>query len=202
MARSKAKAVLLTSMLRALRDREVDIDRAAYSLHDSKFADKRAEATPTTRVVDLIEPLQPAKQDLRNIASLEQTIERYKSKGIKLTPGKTASFVLVHHTRHTRLYGDLAPSSRSLCHRPSATRFSRPAARTCPFQRVHILGPRQERAVGRHSGPTQSWSPRALGEFIAVLHMYGKWSCYGPRLHLHPPRHPRRGVGKSGSSLH
>ena len=77
-ARSIAEAVLRTSMLRALRGREVDIDSTACSLHDSKPPDKRTEAMQfmeplTTRIVGLIASLQPAKQErmsLRKIASL------------------------------------------------------------------------------------------------------------------------------------
>ena len=96
MAQTIAEAVLLTSILKALRGREVDIDRTARSLHADNAPDKRNEAMQfmeplAIKIVDLMESLQPAKQEnltRHKIAELEQQLERYKSKGITLTPDK------------------------------------------------------------------------------------------------------------------
>ena len=96
MAQTIAEAVLLTSILKALRGREVDIDRTARSLHADNAPDKRNEAMQfmeplALKIVDLIESLQPAKQEnltRHKIAELEQQLERYKNKGITLTPDK------------------------------------------------------------------------------------------------------------------
>ena len=68
MAQTIAEAVLLTSILKALRGREVDIDRTAHSLHADNAPDKRNKAMQfmeplALKIVDLIESLQPAKQD-------------------------------------------------------------------------------------------------------------------------------------------
>ena len=75
------------------RGREVDIDR---TLHADNAPDKRNEAMQfmeplAIKIVDLMESLQPAKQEnltRHKIAELEQQLERYKSKGITLTPDK------------------------------------------------------------------------------------------------------------------
>ena len=96
MAQTIAEAVLLTSILKALRGREVDIDRTARSLHADNAPDKRNEAMQfmeplALKIVDLMESLQPAKQEnltRHKIAELEQQLERYKNKGITLTPDK------------------------------------------------------------------------------------------------------------------
>ena len=96
MAQTIAEAVFLTSILKALRGREVDIDRTARSLHPDNAPDKRNEAMQfmeplALKIVDLIESLQPAKQEnltRRKIAELEHQLERYKNKGITLTPDK------------------------------------------------------------------------------------------------------------------
>ena len=96
MAQTIAEAVLLTSILKALRGREVDIDRTARSLHPHNAPDKRNEAMQfmeplALKIVDLIESLQPAKQEnltRHKIAELERQLERYKNKGITLTPDK------------------------------------------------------------------------------------------------------------------
>ena len=68
MAQTIAEAVLLTSILKALRGREVDIDRTARSLHADNAPDKRNEAMQfmeplALKIVDLMESLQPAKQE-------------------------------------------------------------------------------------------------------------------------------------------
>ena len=99
MAQTIAEAVLLTSILEALRGREVDIDRTARSLHPDNAPDKRNEAMQfmeplALKIVDLMESLQPAKQEnltRHKIAELEHQLERYKSKGITLTPDKKLS---------------------------------------------------------------------------------------------------------------
>ena len=78
------------------QSREVDIDRTARSLHADNAPDKRNEAMQfmeplALKIVDLMESLQPAKQEnltRHKIAELEQQLERYKNKGITLTPDK------------------------------------------------------------------------------------------------------------------
>ena len=96
MAQTIAEAVLLTSILKALRGREADIDRTARSLHADNAPDKCNEAMQfmeplALKIVDLIESLQPAEQEnltRHKIAELEQQLERYKNKGMTLTPDK------------------------------------------------------------------------------------------------------------------
>ena len=74
MAQTIAEAVLLTSILKALRGREVDIDRTARSLHADNAPDKRNEAMQfmeplALKIVDLMESLQPPPSRRTSLAT-------------------------------------------------------------------------------------------------------------------------------------
>ena len=158
MAQTIAEAVLLTSILKALRGREVDIDRTARSLHADNAPDKRNEAMQfmeplAIKIVDLMESLQPAKQEnltRHKIAELEQQLERYKSKGITLTPDKKLPLPMPRPGPPR----PAAPTSLSTLMRP--TRISQ----DLPYQ-FHL-----QRLIRLLSDDQQSGRPRGLPRML------------------------------------
>ena len=173
MAQTIAEAVLLTSILKALRGREVDIDRTARSLHPDNAPDKRNEAMQfmeplALKIVDLIESLQPAKQEnltRHKIAELEHQLERYKNKGITLnttswtpTPGRSDQSLYINKAMSDAQGPRLPVPSPEADPAPKR----RPAKRKTPEAAPDItLDPellRQGNPKGQQLGPTSHQS--------------------------------------------